>query len=290
MSLSRDDLYLFDALAWHLVHSQPGLRDGSQRGRMRGAGDLFADIATLLAHPDPRRLDLRHSFTDPFGGFFVRRFERRTDVDLHILLDASASLTSGATSDRHGLAALLAGGLVQAARRSGDRAAVYVLGGAAELAHQTASRRAGLGEEVREMVLDLTPMGSGVDGLVGAGAALPRDRVLVALISDFALAPAELELLLETLNPRPVLPLWLRDAGLEMPSGRFGLAETRDPETGRRRTVLTTRNWAARQIEAGRDHREALRKVFFNNGLRPIEVLDSIDIDNLVAALGELPL
>lgn len=290
MKPTTDELYLFDALAWRLAQHQHGLFEGAHRGRMRGTGESFADIAPLLAYPDPRRLDLRRSFTDPFGGFFVRRFERRTDLTLHILLDASSSLGASASSDRQGLAALLAGGFAQAARRGGDRAALHVLGGDADLAQRPASRRAGLGDEIRELVLNLSPTGSGVSGLARAGAALPQRRVLVVLISDFALSASELNTLLGALSPRPVLPVWLRDTGLETPSGRFGLAETRDPETGRRRTVLTTPRWAALQIEAGRNHRRALRRIFSNHGQRPVEIRDSIDIDQLIAKLGEDPL
>ena len=290
MNEAGDELYLFDALAWRLAHSLPGLMEGAHRSRMRGAGDSFADIAPLLAFPDPRRLDLRRSITDPFGGFHVRRFERRTDLVLHILLDASASLAPSATSDRRGLAALLAGGLAQAARRGGDRAALHAIGGDTELAFQPASRRPGLGEDVRQMVLGVVPAGQGVDGLAQAGAALPQRRILVVLISDFALAASELNRLLDALSPRPVLPIWLRDTGLEEPPERFGLAEARDPESGRRRTVLTTRKWAARQREAGEIHRNALRGVFLNHGLRPMEIRDSIDIDQLISALGEAAL
>jgi uncharacterized protein (DUF58 family) len=287
MSADPDELYLFDALAWRLAQSQLGLFEGTHRSRMRGTGETFADLAPLLAFPEPRRLDLRRSFTDPFGGFFVRRFERRTDLVLHILLDASASLATGAASDRQGLAALLAGGLAQAARRGGDRAALQVIGGDVDLAYQPASRRAGLGDEVRKIVLAVKPAGEGVRGLAQAGACLPLRRVLVVLISDFALAASELDHLLGALSPRPVLPIWLRDTGLEAPLGRFGLAETRDPETGRRRTVLITRKWAARQVEAAKSQRHELRRVFLNYGQRPVEIRDSIDMHQLVAELGE---
>ncbi|RJL09134.1 hypothetical protein [Paracoccus siganidrum] len=290
MSAGESELYLFDALAWRLARAQPGLREGSHRGRMRGAGEAFADIAALLAHPDPRRLDLRRSLTDPFGGFFVRRFERRTDLVLHLLLDGSASLAAGASSDRQGLAALLAGGLAQAARRGGDRFAMQAIGGEVELLSQPPSRRAGLGDEIRARITAMIPQGQGAAGLIAAAEALPQARILVALVSDFDHAPAELDALLAALSPRPVLPVWLRDTGLEEPPDRFGLVETRDPETGRRRTVLATRRWAARQVQAGRDHRDALRRVFAAHGLRAIEIADSIDMNALIAALEEAPL
>lgn len=284
------ELHLFDALAWRMSKAQAGLRKGVHRGRTRGAGEAFADIAPLLAHPDARRLDMRRSLTDPLGGFFVRRFERPTDVTLHILVDGSTSLAAGASSDPQGLAALLAGGLAQAALRGGDLAAVQAVGGPTALAASPSARHAGLGEEVHQMIAQLTPAGSGIGGLVDAASALPQRRVLVALVSDFNLSETELDALLASLDPRPVLPFWLRDSGLEEPPSAFGLAEVRDPETGRRRTLLTTRRWAARQAEAGRRHRTALRAIFASHGLQPIEIRDSLDIDQVIAALDEVSL
>lgn len=280
----NDALHLFDALAWRLRRAQPGLREGGHPGRMRGAGEAFADIAPLLAYPDARRLDLRRSVTDPFGGFFVRRFQRRTDATLHLLLDGSGSLAAGASSDRQGLAALLAGGLAQAARRGGDRVALRVTGRDLAIAP---SRRAGIGREVQDAIAALRPAGQGIQSLLDAAAELPRNRVMVALISDFDLATAELDMLLDALAPRPVLPFWLRDSGLEQPPARFGLAEMRDPETGRRRTVLTGRRWAAAQAQALRARRADLRATFARHGLRPVEIRDSIDIDELIAALED---
>lgn len=284
-----DEIYLFDSLTWHLTRRQPGLREGAHRGRLRGAGGAFADVAPLLAHPDPRRLDLRRSITDPFGGFFVRRFERHTDLVLYILLDASASLGTVASSDRQRIAALLAGGLAQAARRGGDRVALQAVSGRETVLNLPPTRRMGIGEEIRNEVNRLFVLGDGVEGLCAAAASLPQGRTLVALISDFDHSVPELNQLLGALSPRPVLPLWLRDTGLEEPPGRIGLSEIRDPESGRQRTVLTGRKWASQQAEAGRSRRRELRAVFANHGLRPVEIRDSIDLSHLIAELDEAP-
>lgn len=280
--------YLFDALSWQLAKAQPGLREGGHRGQLRGSGSAFADIAPLLALPDARRLDLRRSLTDPFGNYFVRRYERHTDITLHVLVDGSASLGAGAASDRQGLAALMAAGLAHAARRGGDRVALQMIGGDRLLAETTPSRRAGISSEIGEQVTAVTPQGHGISGLCGRSQVLPMRRVLVALISDFDLSETELDQWLAALSHRPVLPIWLRDSGFEQPSPRLGLAELYDPETRRRRTVLTTRKWAAAQTQAASRHRDALRKVFQGHGLSPVEIRDSIDIDRLIEAIGEV--
>ncbi|MDQ7774959.1 MAG: hypothetical protein Q4615_03145 [Paracoccus aminovorans] len=288
MTPSPAELHLFDALAWRLARALPGLRSGDHAGRMRGAGDRFADLAPLLAHPDPRRLDLRRSVTDPFGGLFVRRFQTRTDLRLHVALDASASLGAGASADRPGLARLLVAGFARAAWRGQDRFSLAVCCGD-RLAHQEPpGRRAGLAAELLQA--HWPPQGRGIAALLAMAADLPAQRLLVVLISDFDLTAQELDAVLAALRPRPVLPIWLRDRGLENPAPRLGLIDAHDPETGRRRTQLATPGWAARQAAAARAHRQTLRGIFAQHGLRPVEIADSIAVARLAARLDEAPL
>lgn len=280
-------LHLFDALAWRLTQGLPGLRMGAHAGRMRGAGENFADIAPLLAHPDPRRLDLRRSITDPLGVLHVRRFQTRTDLRLHVALDASASLGAVAHADRAGLARLLAAGFAQAARRARDPFSLTVCAGDRVLHDQPPTRRS-LAADLLD--LPLVPAGRGTAALEAMAHDLPQERILVVLISDFELSPDELAALLAALRPRPVLPVWLRDSGFDAPPPRLGLAELCDPETGRRRTVLTTRRWAARQAQRVRNRQAALRRVLAEHGLSPIQITDSIDVAELAASLSEAPL
>lgn len=280
-------LHLFDALAWRLAQGLPGLRTGAHAGRMRGAGESFADVASLLAHPDPRRLDIRRSITDPFGALHVRRFQTRTDLRMHVALDASASLAAVAHADRAGLARMLVAGFAQAARRGRDLFSLTVCAGDQTLHNQPPTRRA-MADDL--LNLPLTPTGHGIAALIAMAHDLPQDRILVTLISDFELAPEELATLLSALRPRPVLPIWLRDSGLDTPPPHLGLVEVRDPETGQRRTVLTTRRWAVRQAQATHDRHAALRRVFAEQGLAPVELIDSIDVARLAASLDEAPL
>ena len=281
---------LFNALAWALPQRLSGLRDGAHAGRSRGAGGAFAGLAPLMAAPDARRLDLRRSLSDPFGGFYIRRFERPTDLTLHLMLDCSASLSAGARADKQGLAALLCGGLAQAAARGGDRAALQAIAGDQAALDEPASRRPGLGPLWREAVLGLRPSGHGITGLRDRLQALPARRLLIVLISDFELTPDELRALLTAAGERPLLAIWLRDSGLEQPEPRLGLTALRDPESGRRRVMLTHRAWARREAGAAAERRAELRALFQSFGRRPIEVTDSIAAEALIEAFAEVRL
>lgn len=184
---------------------------------------------------------------------------------------------ASAHADRTGLARLLVAGLAQVARRGRDQFSLTICAGDRVLHEQPPTRRS-----IADDLLNLP--------VAPAGQAMPQDRILVTLISDFEVATAEPATLLSALRPRPVLPIWLRDSGLENPPQRLGLVAVRDPETGRRRTVLTTPRWAMRQAQAtGRRH-AALRRVFAEHGLVPVEVTDSIDVVELAASLDEAPL
>ncbi len=285
-----EELHLFDSLVWRLAEALSGTRHGGHRGKMRGVGENFADVVPLARHPDPRRLDLRRSIADPFEQVFARRFEARTDLTLHVLLDLSASLATGANSDRRGLAALLTAGFARAARRGGDLFGLAAVAGDRELVRIAPARRPPPAEEIMAQIADLKPSGRGVEGLMRTADSLPQERILVLLLSDFEYAPDELDRLLTALRPRPVLPLWLRDSGLEAPPGRFGLADLRDPETGRSRIALTTKSWAERQTRESAARRAELRRVFGRHGLRAAEIIDQIRIGDLSAALAEAAL
>ncbi len=64
-------------LAYRLAWRSRAVRAGAHRSTHRGTGGLFRDLASLLEHPDPRRIDVRQSLRDPFEAIHVRRFEQR---------------------------------------------------------------------------------------------------------------------------------------------------------------------------------------------------------------------
>lgn len=282
-----ETLAFFDALAWRLGSASSGARPGAQRGRLHGSGGDFVDAAPLMAHPDPRRLDLRRSIVDPFGALKVRRFETRTGVTAHVLLDASASLAVAAKADRRGLAALLAAGLAQAAVRAGDRFALAAArGDGAEPLLMPPTRRRGLGREVFAAVAELTPQGRGVDELIAQAAEIPLQRTVTFLISDFELLPDELDRLLNALEGRALVPIWLRDSGLDAVDGSFGLCDVVDPETGSMRTVLMRRAWAAAYREARVERQRELTALLADHGRNPVVIADALDVAILIADLA----
>ncbi|MGN0933654.1 DUF58 domain-containing protein [Falsigemmobacter intermedius] len=286
MTVSPADLSLFEPLAWRLARLQSGAMQGRHAAQRRAGGDIFSDVAGFLQNPDPRRLDLRRTLTDPFGTLQVRRFQHRVRIELHILLDASASLSAGAASDRQGLAALVAGGMARAAVAGGDTAVLHIGAGERLLQSGPGLRNATSAQGIIDEIAMLRPSGRGLAGLTAACDALPQRNVFVVLISDFEAGVPEIAPLLSRLQPRPMLPVWLRDSGLEDPGEGFGLMEGHDPETGARRLLLRTNARAARfRAEAASRH-AALRSLFASHGITPLEVCDSLEPEALTEALA----
>lgn len=282
-------LALFETLAWRLRTAQAGARPGHQRGKMLGAGNAFADIAPLLRHPDPRRIDLRRSIADPFQSLHVRRFEMPSAITVHILLDWSASLGVSAAADRYRLASLLAAGLAQGAVRSGDTAAVTAAPGDGRALVLPPTRRRGIAGQVFEALQDFAPRGAGVRSLCAAAAEVPLRRTLTFLISDFEVTPEELDTLLTELSGRPVVLIRLADSSLERVDGRFGLCDVIDAETGTTTAVWMRPAYAHAYAAARESQIRALDTVCATHGRAVLTVTDSIDAAELVAALaGEL--
>lgn len=79
---------LYYRLPWQANTVYPG----THPGQMVGAGHLFKRHEPLIASPDPRRLDLRASVLDPFGGYRVRVYQQQSTVNVYVLADMSASM------------------------------------------------------------------------------------------------------------------------------------------------------------------------------------------------------
>jgi hypothetical protein len=288
-----DLLALTAALRWSFARRLSGARPGAHRGRSAGSEGVFADLAPLLRQPDPRRLDLRRSLADPFEAIHVRRFATPAPAVTHVLVDLSASLGARGATDRHALAALLAGALAGAARLAGDAAALSVARGAAAETLCPPGRDRARAAAFRAAIEGLPPKGRGVEGLVALAPTIPARRAIVFLISDFEVAPDDLALLLAAYEAHALIPLWLRDSGLEAVPDAPGrlprLIRLADPETGAARSALLTparrRSWAAARTAT----RAALAATFHAHGRDPIEIRDQIEIERLAEDLGRRP-
>lgn len=246
-----------------------GLRPGAHTSRRSGMGQLFSGYASLLDHPDPRRLDLRASVRDPFGMLYTRVYRQRAAIRVLVVADLSSSM-------RFGDKARFLADFVDAAARSafgvGD-AFGFVGIGAGHAArtrwYRPPSFRRGVAHELVDRLGPRPPLGRGLSGLDRLPEQLPRQRALVFLVSDFHWPAAELEAALGALARHDVIPvvLWHPREYSDLP--QRGLVSLQDPETGRRRTLLMRPRLAERLRAAYASRRETLTRRFLRAGRPP---------------------
>lgn len=260
------------ALRWRVRGQTPG----AHRGADTGPTGAFRRLVPFERSPDARRLDLRASLRDPFGGLYVRQFEQRSAAAVQVLIDASASTAFDAG---HGSAWSRAIALTRcvadAAQSIGDAFGVVAGAATAAVERPALRQRASAAIDALER---LTPQGRGIDALIDAARTLGPRRRLVFVLSDFAFAPAALAALLEALAAHDVVPVRFgHDALTRLP--RYGLAELADLESGRRRLVWIRPALRTRWLAAEAAHRDAVAALCRRHGQPLLDLSGALDVE-----------
>lgn len=227
------------AIPYRLLWHTPAARPGAHRGHQLGMGEAFRGFALLMDYPDPRRIDVRMTLRDPFGGIHVRRFEQRSAAAVHVLADISASMAFEGRARKFRLLAVLSAALAISARQYGD---AFGFIGCDEAIREElflpATSKRGLEVEIARRLLGFTPEGRSALGLVDAARRLGGRRKLIVLISDFQMPLADVEAIFEALSRHDVAPVMLRDSAETVQLPRRGLTELTDLESGRKRLAF----------------------------------------------------
>jgi len=242
-----------------------------------GGFGVFRDQAPFMRYPDARRIDVRATLRDPFGGTYVRRFEQRTAIDVYALVDLSASMGFVGAADRFRVAVDLCAALAYSTTRVGDRFGLFPYERAMinqSTLPATRSRKAALAA-VERLALE-TPRGSSAEGVLGAVAALGATRKLVFLISDFRWPEPLIEQAFDALALHDVAPLVLIDSVETVPP-KWGLMELRDSESARRQLLLMRPALQRRWIEAEQARRRSLARLSSLRSRAPIYIKDGFD-------------
>jgi uncharacterized protein (DUF58 family) len=270
-------------LPYRLFGRARGVAPGAHRALGAGQLGAFLRHASILETPDARRIDMRASLLDPFGGIKVRRFENRARIDVQIVLDLSGSMAFGRGDDARDPVAELCSAIAHAAIRGQDRFGMVAAGPSAqaEIAIRATGRR-GVPDEVWRRLTAEPGEGRGVAGLLAAVDELPQRRSLVFVVSDFLMPQAVVEDLLGRLWRHDVAPVVVRSSAMETRLPRFGLVETRDLETGRRRLVLMRRSLRERWRAHARERRAALDRTFRRYSRPAFDLVDRFDPEAFV--------
>ncbi|QSA98258.1 DUF58 domain-containing protein [Methylococcus sp. EFPC2] len=265
-------------VGWRARGSRPGRHPGVQSG----AGFDFLGHVPLIDHPDPRHLDIRATLADPAGQLMVRRYRQRAAIPVYLVADLSASMGFSGTQPKMELIAEFARSLAWSAWRSGDYFGLYACdhGIRPDLSLPLRAYK-GLDEDLFDRLRRFRPSASDARSLAEVPNDMSREKSLIFLVSDFHLPDTELRGLLEAYAGHDLVPVVLWDSAEYEKLPRWGLAELRDPETGRRRRLFLRPALRENIRLSYTQRREELARLFAPYGREPYFMVDRFDPDKL---------
>lgn len=273
-------------LAYSIPWRTSGVRMGAHRSYLSGSGGLTRDIVPLTAFPDPRRIAIRASLSDPFERLLVRRSEQPSAIDIAVLVDVSASMAFEGRCNKVDIAADIAQALSICSQRAGDTFALYPFDQGLRqdlFLRKTLSR--GAHAEAIERLRHFEPERAGTAGVAEAGAAIAGSKKLVFLISDFLWPEEAARAAAEALAFHDVIPIELRDS-LELEGlPDWGLLNLRDLETGRHRLVAMRPKLKARWRAERKAQRQRVSLALETSSRETFTISDDIDWMRLASFL-----
>jgi uncharacterized protein (DUF58 family) len=256
---------------------------GAHRGQMAGSGQLFTHHDSLLARPDPRRLDLRASALDPFGNYRVKVFQQHTQLPVMLLADLSASMGYGGKHSRQKALADFISSTALSAAETGDTFAFVGCG--KKLDQQwllAANRSAGSATELAYR-LSKTALTSHAESLWHLSPVLPKRRSLIFLASDFFIPLPKINALLSQLTRHFVVPVvfWNQSEYQSLPD--WGIVKLQDLESGNTRTLILRPAYKRGIIEAYARRKLELQNAFRSFGTEPLFMFNEFKAQHLTS-------
>ena len=255
-----------------------GLRPGAFRGFHAGAGDRIRASVPLHENADPRRIDVRATLRDPFGGIWVRELEQNSALKVVVLADVSASMGYVGRYDKQDQLRRIAIAIARSAFRNGDAFGFYA---ASDVPHDALAMPPrvdrGAGDWIVRKLARFAPSGDNARGLLQVIPRMPHRRALVFLVSDFHWPEQDIATILRGLAHHAVVPVVLRDPAEADAIHRRGIAVLRDLETGAQRFVWL-RHGLIDALRRERDRRDdVLRRSCRAAGCTPFFVRERFD-------------
>jgi uncharacterized protein (DUF58 family) len=260
----------------------PGAHPGGHPSGQWGGGWEFAGHAPFVHSPDPRHIDIRASFHDPFEQIVVRRFRQRSAIPVFVLADLSASMGFRGAFGKIETLARFTASAAYSAYRSGDPFGFVGCDEAVRLDLLLPLRlHKGAAPGLYERLRQLEPSGRSAEGLHQAASHLGRQRALVFLVSDFHHPLDRIDGLLGSLARHDVVPVVLWDPAEYERLPAYGLAHLEDPETGERRRLFLRPALRERFRQAFAARRADLVHLCTQRGREPFFMEAGFDADAL---------
>ncbi|WP_292360641.1 MULTISPECIES: hypothetical protein [unclassified Methylophaga] len=248
------------------------LRESEHKSKRQGPGSDFYKKSVFLADPNPARIDLASSVTDPFESIYVKTFRQRSKLDVLTFIDGSDSMAIPGKVD---LLSLSERSISCSVAARNDNYQSYLFSNSihsvtdSDLLYQHYSPSENLSRHnTARAFKDLERL-------------LPKRRSLIFLLSDFHWSNEKLNQVLNTLSGHYLVPIviWRSTEYENFPLWRF--VQIRDAETDENRLIFVTPK-QKKLIEST----FADRKIFLNNQFqrhnsRAFWLIDQFSAQNL---------
>lgn len=271
-----------DIFSYRLPTKVAGVFPGAHAGQLVGMGKLFKRHAPLIASPDPRRIDLKASFLDPYRQFNVRVYQQVSRLSVYLLADLSASMNFQGDRNKQTIVCDCLQSIAASAGQAGDRFGFIGCANTIDPAYLLLPSAVDPGRilQLTERLRQLSFTGR-AEGLLAARRYLPSKPSLIFLLSDFYWPRSLIDRLLPTLSAHTVIPLviWDRREYDHLPT--WGLLRLRDAETGKQRMVMMRPQLRQRITEAFRQRQHQLQRRLRNFGCEPLFLHDGYSAGQL---------
>ncbi|MFQ6333381.1 DUF58 domain-containing protein [Methylophilus sp. 3sh_L] len=252
---------------------------GATLTKHHGNGTDFAGYASLLACPDPKRIDIRASVRTQPQQWLVRTYLERAAIHVYAIVDVSSSLffQGPSAQDLQQRLTRFVASLAWSVTRQGDGFGMHAASDhlPADL-QRLPSFQPGTAQQVHGLLNGYWQQASsqGADqghtasALPAAIEAIGSRRALVFLISDFFWPAALLQATMRAAQPHDVMPVVLRDASAFEGLPAFGWARLRDMETGQERSWLLRRKLRAQITADAAQQKQSLNQALIKAGAR----------------------
>jgi len=274
--------------SYHIAWRSRSRRPGRHKSNQRGMGMEFRGHTTLLAYPDPRRIDIRQTIRDPLEQVHVRIFNQKSITPVFVLCDMSGSMQyatvkqDGTVKKKIEIAADITQSVAQSATRNRDLVGFI---GFDDVVREdwlcTLSARPHTAVEMAENLRTYEAPEVGSRGITEIVRLLPRERSLIFMVSDFHMPITDLEESLVLMQRHHIVPIVLWDSSEYSDLPEFGITNVTDPETGAKRTLFLRKAYRERILQSFTDRRKTIEDLFLRYDMQPFFVENSFDADQL---------
>jgi hypothetical protein len=250
------------------------LADGEHKSIRQGVGSDFYKKSPFISEPNPARIDLTSSLSDPFESLYVKSYRQRSELDVLTLIDGSSSMTIANKPD---LLTEFETSICASVAARNDNYSPYLFSDHIDVVTNKDLINAHFSAQVTENKRDHAAAFHDVERV------LPPRRSLIFIVSDFHWSAEKLKHVFSRLAGHYVVPivLWSSLEFDAYPLWRF--VQIHDAETGGNRLIFVTPK-QKKNIDQSFTHRKTkLAHIFQQFSCRPFWTLDEFNINDLRA-------